>query len=1153
MATRTERVRLVLVDDFSGPAGRAAARTELLRRELDGLSHSAGRADAPMRRLSTDVVGSATAFRRGSADIDLYSGRLKLMVQTGAALGPALVPAIAGLVPAVTGLASGMAGAAGAAAAAGLAFAGVGDALGALNDFQLEPTAENFLALQQAMDDLGPSGANFVRYLDSIGGELESLQRVAGDNLFPGMTSGLQSLLGLMPRVRDLVGDLAARMGDLASDAGAALAGEEWEAFFAFLKTDAAPIFEEFSRAAGNVALGLGNLMVAFAPLSRDFASGLLDASRAFAAWSADSSNFTEFIDYVRKVGPQASEFFGALGDAAVALAEAVAPWGSMVLPAMTAVLNVFTAIAGSPIGPALTTAALAMLAFNKAAAASSMIMGRVTPAVGGMRSSLGQMRTDLGTVATTWATAGAATERESKKMAAATGRLKSNMATIGKGAALVGAVGVAASGAADGVGLQNTAMLGLAGTMAGPWGIAAGAAIGLVLDFKAAQAEAAASAKDFASTLDSQTGAITDSSKAFVTSKLDADQINKMRDLGLNIGEVSEALAGGTKTWDSYYDSLTDTQKAMLRTREGFFDWSPLINDLDKVAAASDDGATAFDAQADSVENTAAAASAAVTAFNELTAAQQAQTQAALAGIDAGTAYGAALDKAAKQAEGAEQGFNKFTEAGRNNRTAMTSLVSAYNAQDAATKNSVKGYRDARRELAEVGRGMGLTAERIRELQGHLEKPAILRVDSQEAQAAIRGARSAFQSLPGEVMTHIMTNGVPRTTAQVNALVEKYKLTEEQRTALITLKDAASAGIGNIIGLIHNVKGKTVTVGVDTGAAVSNVRAVQAVINGLSGKTVTITTLQRTVYAAGKMDSIAKVQGKADGGPIHGPGTGTSDDIPIWASNGEFMIRAAAVDKYGVDFFARLNAMQYADGGPIHHRGAARFATGGSVRSSGSSSKSLEKTLERHGKRLERSLGKAEKAVDRARDRLDHWNQKRDEVRSQVTGSLTRDWMGGGSGNIWSGAPIAGTAAFAQQQWKQQATDAKSLIATVANLRKNGAGDRFIQEILGADDPLAAARMFNKQSKAGMRHSQSLYRGATRATQSAANFTSGVVFGDEQAKATRELRTANKKLTGIEKAVNRNHKAAQESRKKNGAGKAVSGGSRARTRSKRG
>lgn len=37
---------------------------------------------------------------------------------------------------------------------------------------------------------------------------------------------------------------------------------------------------------------------------------------------------------------------------------------------------------------------------------------------------------------------------------------------------------------------------------------------------------------------------------------------------------------------------------------------------------------------------------------------------------------------------------------------------------------------------------------------------------------------------------------------------------------------------------------------------------------------------------------------GHAAGGPISGPGSGTSDSIPIWASNGEFVVKAAAARK---------------------------------------------------------------------------------------------------------------------------------------------------------------------------------------------------------------------------------------------------------------
>lgn len=68
-----------------------------------------------------------------------------------------------------------------------------------------------------------------------------------------------------------------------------------------------------------------------------------------------------------------------------------------------------------------------------------------------------------------------------------------------------------------------------------------------------------------------------------------------------------------------------------------------------------------------------------------------------------------------------------------------------------------------------------------------------------------------------------------------------------------------------------------------------------------------------------------AQPQGFAAGGHITGQGTGTSDDIPIWASNGEFMIRAAAVEKLGLanlDYINRTGMLP------------PRFATGGLINS---------------------------------------------------------------------------------------------------------------------------------------------------------------------------------------------------------------------------
>ena len=58
---------------------------------------------------------------------------------------------------------------------------------------------------------------------------------------------------------------------------------------------------------------------------------------------------------------------------------------------------------------------------------------------------------------------------------------------------------------------------------------------------------------------------------------------------------------------------------------------------------------------------------------------------------------------------------------------------------------------------------------------------------------------------------------------------------------------------------------------------------------------------------------------GLATGGPVFGAGTATSDSIPAWLSNGEYVVKAASVGKYGMDFMDALNAgniAAFAEGG---------------------------------------------------------------------------------------------------------------------------------------------------------------------------------------------------------------------------------------------
>lgn len=72
--------------------------------------------------------------------------------------------------------------------------------------------------------------------------------------------------------------------------------------------------------------------------------------------------------------------------------------------------------------------------------------------------------------------------------------------------------------------------------------------------------------------------------------------------------------------------------------------------------------------------------------------------------------------------------------------------------------------------------------------------------------------------------------------------------------------------------------------------------------------------------YASGRRIVIGAglnvAQARAEGGPVYGPGTKTSDSIPALLSNGEFVVKADSVDKYGLGLLWDINAGRFAEGG---------------------------------------------------------------------------------------------------------------------------------------------------------------------------------------------------------------------------------------------
>lgn len=108
--------------------------------------------------------------------------------------------------------------------------------------------------------------------------------------------------------------------------------------------------------------------------------------------------------------------------------------------------------------------------------------------------------------------------------------------------------------------------------------------------------------------------------------------------------------------------------------------------------------------------------------------------------------------------------------------------------------------------------------------------------------------------------------------------------------------------------------KSKSTQLNAEVAAAKQRVAELKAQLDGVQSKTITITTNRVTTGTADNTVGIFK----AGGGRVTGPGTATSDSIPAMLSNGEYVIRAAAVKKYGVHTFDRLNAAKYATGGLV-------------------------------------------------------------------------------------------------------------------------------------------------------------------------------------------------------------------------------------------
>ena len=110
-------------------------------------------------------------------------------------------------------------------------------------------------------------------------------------------------------------------------------------------------------------------------------------------------------------------------------------------------------------------------------------------------------------------------------------------------------------------------------------------------------------------------------------------------------------------------------------------------------------------------------------------------------------------------------------------------------------------------------------------------------------------------------------------------------------------------------------------SISMSAGIGAETISASMVTAGTAAGEIISAAMIAAASANAGSSAVGAAAVAAATGGYISGPGSSTSDSIPARLSNGEFVVNAASVKKYGVDYLHAINtgrAHHYASGGLV-------------------------------------------------------------------------------------------------------------------------------------------------------------------------------------------------------------------------------------------
>lgn len=279
-------------------------------------------------------------------------------------------------------------------------------------------------------------------------------------------------------------------------------------------------------------------------------------------------------------------------------------------------------------------------------------------------------------------------------------------------------------------------------------------------------------------------------------------------------------------------------------------------------------------------------------------------------------TGYQASLDAVAPAADGASTAAAGASLATGDLADAQVAATAAANAQaealdaakkavsdyGSATADAISGTINLNQAISDANTGLlnqkgNLDSTKLgldlNTQAGRDNTDALLKI----AQAAKDGAVANFSNNQSVAAVTAAMVGPGGSRDAFVATAIKMGATKAEANKLATQLGLTAGNVGQLTAAINGVPtSKSVTIQVMTGLSYQRIQAVKDAIDALHDKTLNVTTItqQKNIAAHGG------VTGQAAGGPVYGPGTGTSDSVPRMLSTGEHVWTAAEVGAAG-------------------------------------------------------------------------------------------------------------------------------------------------------------------------------------------------------------------------------------------------------------